>query len=116
MTPLRVLPLLAWLLVTGLLLAEAVIALGFGYRIASYPENHIGYSPYLALVVALPGAGVGLVALFGRRFGAPRLRAAGAALLAASLALALLVVALDRFNILTDYETWLQRGMPPRPF
>ncbi|MBB4286056.1 hypothetical protein [Roseospira goensis] len=107
---------LLWLAVLALAAAELLLLAWFGYRLASYPENHLGFSPYLGLGLALPGLGAGLLGLFGARLGAPRLRRVGAGLVILSLGLVAVLAAFDRFNILIDYETWLQRGMPPRPF
>ena len=44
------------------------------------------------------------------------LRRAGMALLLLGLLTGLGVVLLDRFDILVEYESWLERGMPERPF
>ncbi|WP_299440716.1 hypothetical protein [uncultured Rhodospira sp.] len=109
-TRLRRLHLLA---IAAVLVLEAGIVAALFVRIAGSSVNHIGASPYLALMVALPGLVMGLAGLR-----APHRLRRGLSwgLVGLSLAVAGAVVALDQFNILVEYETWLRRGMPDRSF
>jgi membrane-bound metal-dependent hydrolase YbcI (DUF457 family) len=80
------------------------------FRLASIPENHVGVSPLWVLPLALVAMLAG-----GLLWAAPSRRAA-VALLALGLLTGVGVVLLDRLNILVGYESWLERGMPERPF
>lgn len=95
-------------LVLGLLLELGLIATVLG-RILETPVNHVGVSPYLGLLLALPCAALGF-----RNAGKEGVIAR--ALLALSLLVIILLFVLDQSNILVEYETWLKRGMPERPF
>jgi hypothetical protein len=79
-------------------------------RIASYPDNHIGVNLLWVLPLAL------VVMLAGGLWLPTQLRRMGWALLVLGLFTVLGVVLLDRLNILVEYEAWLERGMPERPF
>ena len=79
-------------------------------RLATYPENHIGVSVLWALPLAL------VAMLAGGLWLAAHRRRAGAMLLVLGLLTSAGVVLLDRLDILVEYEAWLERGMPERPF
>lgn len=79
-------------------------------RIVSHPENHIGVSVLWVLPLALVAMLAGGLWLSTQR------RRAGVALLALGLLTVAGAVLLDRLNILVEYESWLKRGMPERPF
>ena len=92
----------------GLVLFWGFVAL----RVAtsSSADNHIGVSVLSAIPLAL-------VAMFaGAHWRAAQLRRAGMALLVLGLLTVVGVVLLDQFDILVEYESWLERGMPERPF
>ncbi|MGZ3460534.1 MAG: hypothetical protein ACXU86_18760 [Archangium sp.] len=79
-------------------------------RLIAYPENHIGVSVLWAIPLAL------VAMLAGGLWRAARLRRAGMALLVLGLLTVIGAVLLDRLNILVEYDSWLERGMPERPF
>ena len=86
------------------LMAVAVYAL-------TNSSGHTSVQPYLGMVVFLPLAAVGLVGLVrGKGSGSMR-RMYIAAMIVGLLGAALLVL-LDRADILLQYETWIERGMP----
>jgi hypothetical protein len=90
----------------GLVIFWCLVAL----RIAIDPGNHISVS----VLWAIP---LGLVAMLaGVLWRAAQSRRAGMALLVLGLLTVLGVVLLDRLDILVEYESWLKRGMPARPF
>lgn len=96
----------------GLILAlmvELALAAFILQRVISNPVNHVGISPYSALAVFLPGVVLGAKARHTER-------GVGRALLGLSVLLVVGLVVLDQCNILVEYETWLKRHMPPRPF
>jgi hypothetical protein len=79
-------------------------------RIATYSENHIGVSVLWIIPLAL------VAMLAGALWRAAQLRRAGMALLVLGLLTVVGVVLLDQLDILVEYESWLERGMPERPF
>jgi uncharacterized membrane protein len=90
----------------GLLLFWVLVAL----RIAAHSGNHISVSVLWVIPLAL------MATLSGVLWRAARLRRAGGALLVLGLLTVLGAVLLDRLDILVEYESWLERGMPERPF
>ena len=90
----------------ALLLFWGLVAL----RLVASSANHIGVS----VLWALPLGGVAMLA--GVLWRPTRLRRAGTALLVVGLLTVVGIVLLDRLNILVEYEAWLERGMPERPF
>jgi hypothetical protein len=91
-------------------LALALFWVLVALRIATYRDNHIGVS----LLWVIPLALVAMLA--GGLWRAAHRRRAGAFLLVLGLLTVVGVVLLDRLDILVEYETWLDRGMPDRPF
>src|SRR5690349_15575027 len=79
-------------------------------RLVMYPENHTGVSVLWAIPLAL------VAMLAGGLWLAAHRRRAGTVLLALGLLTTVGAVLLDRFDILVEYEEWLERGMPERPF
>ncbi|KFA94615.1 hypothetical protein Q664_01530 [Archangium violaceum Cb vi76] len=79
-------------------------------RLAMYSENHTGVSVLWALPLAL------VAMLAGGLWLAAHRRRAGTVLLVLGLLTAGGAVLLDRLDILVEYEEWLERGMPERPF
>ncbi|WP_395852398.1 hypothetical protein [Cystobacter fuscus] len=79
-------------------------------RIVSHPENHIGVSVLWILPLPL------MAVLAGGLWLSTQLRRAGWALLVLGLLSSMGVVLLDQLDILVEYESWLERGMPDRPF
>jgi hypothetical protein len=79
-------------------------------RIGAYPENHISVSVLWVIPLAL------VAMLAGALWRAASFRRAGMALLMLGLLTVIGVVLLDRLDILVEYEAWLERGMPERPF
>lgn len=112
MAPKRSMRLFSWNGVLGLgcgltlLLFWSLVAL----RIAAHPENHIGVSVLWVIPLAL------VAMLAGALWRAAQFRRAGMALLMLGLLTVIGVVLLDRLDILVEYEAWLERGMPERPF
>lgn len=90
----------------GLILFWGLVAL----RISLDPVNHIGVS----LLLVVPLAVVAMLA--GGLWLPTQRRRAGVMLLVLGLLTVVSVVLIDRLNILVEYETWLERGMPDRPF
>jgi len=109
-TRLRRLHLLA---IVAALVLDAGTVVGLVARVAGSSVNHIGISPYLVLTVAVPGLILGLT---GARGAWSNWGWLPWGLVGLSLAMVGGVVVLDQFNILVEYETWLRRGMPERPF
>lgn len=83
---------------------------GVALRLLTSSGNHIGVNVLWALPLAL------VATLAGGLWWAAGRRLAGAVLLGLGLMTGVGVVLLDRLNILVEYETWLERGMPERPF
>jgi len=81
-----------------------------GLRMLSTSDNHIGVS----LLWAMPLFGIAVLA--GGTWWFAQRRIAGAALMALGVLSLGGVVLLDRLDILVAYESWLERGMPERPF
>ena len=83
----------------------------FSTNAASYPENHIGFDPNLAMIplFAVIMAALGLLARDVRD------RPAGAMLMLGMISI-VGVVLLRWFNVLLPYELWLRLGMPDSPF
>jgi hypothetical protein len=80
------------------------------FRIATVPENHIGWSPLWGLPLLVSISALNLLAWW-------RSKHRFAAIVALVVALSMIVLyLLDHFAVLTSYESWLARGMPPRPF
>ncbi len=80
------------------------------FRVASDPGNHISVNVLWILPLAL------VAILAGALLRAAQLRRAGMALLVLGLLTVVGVVLLDQLDILVEYESWLERGMPERPF
>lgn len=92
--------------------ANCVAIFGVCERIVTDPCNHMGFDPcwlcpvYIAAILA----GAVQVCLRRKFSGLP-----ACLLIIGTLGLAG-GVAIDRFNILVQYDVWVARGMPPRPF
>jgi len=80
------------------------------YRLTSYPENYMGFSPLWGVTVFIVLLLSSLTSSF--HFGFTRYFGIMVFALASCLAL----WGLEHFNLLIAYETWLSRGMPERPF
>lgn len=74
-------------------------------RFFSVPENHIGFEPSLLLWAAGPSILQGCAGPKGLRFLA----------WAISILMVTLITAALHFNLLLQYEDWIQRGMPDKP-
>jgi hypothetical protein len=70
-----------------------------------YPVNHVSYNPRWFWIVTI--VTTGFLQRFNRDKSKWRYAAAGTWIL-----LVLLLVAIDVFNILVEYETWGMRGLP----
>jgi hypothetical protein len=79
-------------------------------RVAADPSNHVGWSPLWGVPFLAFVAGVGLLVWLRTRD-----RAAGLVVLLAGASIIGLYL-VDHFAVLTSYESWIARGMPPRPF
>ena len=75
-----------------------------------YPDNHVGFDPWWIGGAVSLGAWVLVIALW--TCGWMVSRGMLAALAAATVLLALVVLAADRCNLLVSYDTWTTRGMP----
>ena len=78
-------------------------------RIVREPGNHVGVEPLLAIVPFVLLLAVAWLPRYRER------RAARAVITAYVLLSLAAVVAMDRANILVQYDRWSQRGMPERP-
>ena len=92
-------------LLSGLL--SAVVLAGVAFYLHGHDSNHTGHEPLLLLGIFVPTLALGTAAFRRRRF-------RWGALLACLLGGVGIVVLfyLDRFNILVQYDRWLERGMP----
>ena len=99
-----------WLLTGSALgiLGEVGVGVVLVTRVLETPVNHVGVSPYVGLVWLIPCTLLGVWAALRGTY-------AGRALVYLSLMLGGLLVIFDQCNILVEYETWLDRGMPGRP-
>jgi len=79
-------------------------------RIISVSDNHIGVN----LLWATPLFAAAVLA--GGLWWSASRRLAGAALVTLGVLSLGCVILLDRLDILVEYESWLERGMPERPF
>jgi hypothetical protein len=79
-------------------------------RLHAHAENHLGVSVLSIIPLAL------VAMLTGALGWAPPWRRAGLALLLLGLLTLAGAVLLERFNVLVEYNTWLEGGMPERPF
>ena len=92
--------------VASLLLMPAVLVSAWVlHRSFCVPENHIGFEPSLLLWAAGPPFILGCV-------GSRGLRVLGWAM---SILTVSLITAASHFNLLLQYEDWIQRGMPDNP-
>ena len=91
---------------------ECIVVSAVVFRILTDPCNHIGLDPrWLWGLYALPIL-FGLCLCLRER----RISSLAAALIAAGALGLIFGIAVDQFNILVEYETWIDRGMPARPF
>jgi hypothetical protein len=90
----------------GLVLFWGLVA----FRVAVDSGNHTSVNVLWAIPLAL------VAMLAGALWRAAQLRRAGMALLVLGLLTVVGVVLLDRLDVLVEYEAWLERGMPERPF
>ena len=99
----------SYLLVLAFLatLFSAAVLAGIGFYLHGHDSNHTGHEPWLLLGVFVPTLALGIAALRSRR---SRWVALLACLLGSG-GIAFLLY-LDRFNILLQYDRWLERGMP----
>ena len=92
--------------VAALLLMPAVLVSAWVlHRSFCVPENHIGFEPSLLLWAAGPSILQGCAGPKGLRFLA----------WAISILMVTLITAALHFNLLLQYEDWIQRGMPDKP-
>lgn len=99
-------------LLAGVLLAEvACVGLAALLAYTRHPSNHWGADIRWAYILGVVGLiyGIFLLAKAERK---------GSAILAiaASLVFSGVIYSTDKFNVLVQYERWVQRGMPPSPF
>jgi hypothetical protein len=90
----------------------ALVALwgGIGWRVATDPNNHIGWSPLWMLPLAAAAAAFSLLVWSRTK---DRVAVATVVVAAASM---LGLYLLDHFAVLMAYESWIARGMPAPPF
>lgn len=94
-------------------LAWLVFAAAWGYlgwRIVSDASNHVGFHPMWIAVAFVPLFCLGAIRLRGAK------RSGAVAMIAAAVLGTAALWLVERANVLVDYEVWLQRGMPGRPF
>jgi hypothetical protein len=102
-TPIR---LVVWRLGAALQLAATVLTVG-ALLFHAMRTNHVGYEIrwlfIMAICIGLYGVS-GLLSASNRRW--------GCALCIAAFMLVALLFCLDHYNLLVEYEVWVQRGMP----
>ena len=88
-------------------LFSAAVLAGAWFYLHDHDSNHTGHEPWLLLAVFVPTLALGIAAFRSRR-------SRWAALLACLLSSGGIVflLYLDRFNVLLQYDRWLERGMP----
>jgi len=91
--------------VTGQIACAAFLALSVVSRL---PDNHTGWEVRWLNLVWIIGLGYLLTR---KRWGAITWRWA----LASCLAVAVVLIATDQFNVLIQYDRWVRRGMPDSP-
>jgi cell division protein FtsW (lipid II flippase) len=91
------------------ILASAAAWAALAARIIREPGNHVAVEPLLALVPFL----LLMVVVWLPRYRTRRNLRTGVT--AFALSSVVLVVAMDRTNVLVQYDRWTQRGMPERP-
>jgi hypothetical protein len=99
--------------ITLVLVALSALAAAAAGRILESSVNHIGVSPYILLLITIPGAIVGGC---NRKTPNRIWRRAAWAVLILCIACTVGAMVLDHANILVSTETWLERGQPERPF
>lgn len=87
------------------LMSAVMVSAWVLYRSFGVPENHTGFEPVQLLWAVVPSILQGC-------FGLKRLRALAWAI--SILAVGVITAALH-FNLLLQYEDWVQRGMPDKP-
>ena len=100
------------LLLTGVLfgqLACVVVVTFLAY--SRHPNNHWGADVRWAYLLGVIGVAYGLFLLVKAQQTTHAIVA-----IAASLVFVGLIYSADKFNVLVQYERWVQRGMPPSPF
>lgn len=95
---------LAAMFIASLLVWSALVL-----RIIGEPGNHVGQEPLLAIFPFLLLLVVAWLPRYRRR------RAARAFVTAYALFSLLALVAIDRTNVLVQYDRWVKRGMPDKP-
>ena len=92
------------------LLALLAVWGAIAWRVATDSSNHVGWSPLWALPLPATAAVFSLLV-----WSRTRDSAAGATAVLAAVSIVGLYL-LDHFAVLMAYESWIARGMPPRPF
>ena len=91
------------------LVGTIVVAVALVFLALPPRSNHVAYD---VRWLALPSV---IAAMYGLlRWWTPGNRRLGLALCAAALAFTILVLFLDYYSLLMDYERWCERGMPSR--
>lgn len=73
-----------------------------------HPVNHAGFSPWLLLIIP----SVALAIDLGRTMLERRTRRMSTIIVASWALTGAALIVTDRCNVLVEYETWIQRGMP----
>lgn len=100
------------LLLIGVLLGQlacVVVVTFLAYN--RHPNNHWGADVRWAYLMGVIGVAYGLFHLV-----KVEQKTHAAVAIAASLVFVGLIYSADKFNVLVQYERWVQRGMPPSPF
>ncbi|SRR5258708_39799943 len=100
------------LLLMGVLLGQlacVVVATFLAY--SRRPSNHWGADIRWAHPLGVVGVGYGLFLLVKAEHKTQALVATAALVVFVGL-----IYSADKFNVLVQYERWVQRGMPPSPF
>lgn len=98
------------LALTAICMAIAILVLLIVEANHRLPINHVGYQPLLLLPVAVMS---NVLAIIWFRMRAPSSNSKWhLAVFGLTILSLVVVVVIDRCNILVEYETWIQRGMP----
>jgi hypothetical protein len=82
------------------------------FSVATHDANHVAWDPWRLYPVFVGSLAVAVV----RAVVVRRLTRISWLLLLLAIAGVLSLAAVDRFNVLVEYEEWLKRGLPDRPF
>jgi uncharacterized membrane protein len=100
------------ILLIGVLLGQlACVAAVTFLAYSRHPSNHWGADVRWTYILGVVGVAYGFFLLVKAEH-----KTHSVVAIAASLVFVGLIYSADKFNVLVQYERWVQRGMPPSPF